>query len=430
MNISGRFVLLVLAGIVPLIAWPTWTCALFIIAVLLAVLVVDVAVAASPRQLTLSRAAPTNVRLSNPATTTLTAQNTSRRTFRGVLRDAWPPSAGASANRHRAIIEAGERRRFETVLVPTRRGDRDAAGVTVASYGPLRMAARQATIAVPATLRVLPAFTSRRHLPSKLARLRELDGRTSVMLRGTGTEFDSLRDYVDGDDVRSIDWRATARRQEMVVRTWRPERDRRVLIVVDTSRTSAGRVGGEPRLDAAIEAALLMTSLAQKAGDRVDLIAVDRRVRTRVQGKSGSELLPAVVRALAPLQPELIEADWSTIVGTVLTMLNQRSFVVLLTPLESAAITDGLLPVIGQLTAKHTVAVASVSDPSVAEMSAHRETAEEAYAAAAAERSVLDRAAVTRALTNDGAGVVDAPPDELPPKLVDLYLSLKAAGRL
>src|SRR5699024_7414531 len=93
MRISGRFVLLVLAGVVPLFAWPTWTCALSIIAVLLAVLIVDVAVAASPRQLTLSRAAPTNVRLSEAATATLTVRNASRRTFRGVLRDAWPPSA-------------------------------------------------------------------------------------------------------------------------------------------------------------------------------------------------------------------------------------------------------------------------------------------------------------------------------------------------
>ena len=91
-------------------------------------------------------------------------------------------------------------------------------------------------------MRVLPRFSSRKHLPSRLARLRELDGRTSVMIRGQGTEFDSLREYVRGDDVRSIDWRASARRADVVVRTWRPERDRRVMIVLDTGRTSAVRV--------------------------------------------------------------------------------------------------------------------------------------------------------------------------------------------
>lgn len=88
-------------------------------------------------------------------------------------------------------------------------------------------------------MRVLPPFTSRKHLPSRLARLRELDGRTSVLTRGEGTEFDSLREYVPGDDTRSIDWRATARQTTVAVRTWRPERDRHILIVLDTGRTSA-----------------------------------------------------------------------------------------------------------------------------------------------------------------------------------------------
>ena len=198
-----------------------------------------------------------------------------------------------------------------TALLPTRRGDRPADRVTVRSVGPLGLAARQGSHEVPWRVRVLPAFTSRRHLPSRLARLRELDGRTAVMVRGQGTEFDSLREYVDGDDVRSIDWRATARAAEVVVRTWRPERDRRVLLVLDSGRTAAGRVGDAPRLDAAMDAALLLAALAARAGDRVDLLAYDRRVRARVEGVTGSGLLPALVTAMAPLDATLVETDYA-----------------------------------------------------------------------------------------------------------------------
>src|SRR5690606_29512510 len=188
----------------------------------------------------------------------------------------------AGPNRHRVDLPDGEARRLVTPLRPTRRGDRRADRVTIRSFGPLGLAARQVSVQVPGRLRVLPEFASRRHLPSRLARLRELDGRTAVQVRGAGTEFDSLREYVIGDDVRSIDWRATARRAEVVVRTWRPERDQRVLVVVDTSRTSAARIGDVPRIDASIEAALLLSALASRAGDRVDLIAYDRRLRTQV----------------------------------------------------------------------------------------------------------------------------------------------------
>jgi len=235
---------------------------------------------------------------------------------------------------------------------------------------------------------------------------------------------------VDGDDVRSIDWRASARRRQVVVRTWRPERDRRVLLVLDTSRTSAGRVGDEPRLDAAMDAALLLAALASRAGDRVDLLAMDRRVRARVEGASRSDLLPRLVTAMAPLEADLVEADWTAIAGTVLDRTSQRALVVLLTPLEAAAVEESLLPVLPRLAQRHRVVVASVADPSVEAMAAGRGDAYAVYGAAAAARSGLERAAVTAELGRLGVDVVDAPPEHLPPRLADRYLALKAAGLL
>src|SRR5690606_33045045 len=155
------------------------------------------------------------------------------------------------------------------------------------------LAGRQARHDVRGAVRVLPAFTSRKHLPSRLARLRELDGNTSIQVRGQGTEFDSLREYVRGDDIRSIDWRATARAGTTMLRTWRPERDRQVVIIVDTGRTSAARVGDSTRLDASLEAALLLAALASRAGDHVHLLMYDRVTRARVSGVDGAALLPA-----------------------------------------------------------------------------------------------------------------------------------------
>ena len=211
--------------------------------------------------------------------------------------------------------------------------------MTVRSFGPLRLAARQRSFDVAGTIRALPPFESRKHLPSRLASLRQLDGRSAVRTRGQGTEFDSLRDYVEGDDVRSIDWRATARRRNVVVRTWQPERDRRVIIVLDTSRTSAGRVGDQPRLDAAMDAALLLAALASRAGDRVDFLAGDRWLRARVAAAANrTTLLNDLVQAMAPLDPALLEASWPTLASAIADTSRRRALVVLLTPLEPAAI--------------------------------------------------------------------------------------------
>src|SRR6202012_6102968 len=134
----------------------------------------------------------------------------------------------------------------------------------------------------------LPPFPSRKHLPGKLALLRQLDGQHQAVLPGPGTEFDALREYVIGDDVRSIDWRSTARRGDVLVRTYRPERDRRVVFVLDTGRTMAGRVGGYPRLDTAKEAVQLLTALAAHAGDRIDLLPADQQVPGRGLGPAAT----------------------------------------------------------------------------------------------------------------------------------------------
>jgi uncharacterized protein (DUF58 family) len=434
-TLSGRFVVLVALGVIPivllgrdgnvaslvLVGW---------IALVTAVGLIDLIAAASPRRVALERSVPARVRLGEHATSELYVTNTGPRTITGVVRDAWQPSAGAASSRARIRVPAGERRRVSTVLTPRRRGERRTEQVTIRSWGPLGLWGRQATLLAPGRIRVLPPFASRKHLPSRLARLRELDGLTSVMLRGQGTEFDSLREYVRGDDVRSIDWRATARRNDVMVRTWRPERDRRIIIVIDTSRTSAARVADEPRLDTAFESTLLLAALASRAGDRVDVVAFDRIVRGRVRGAKGAQLLSQLVDAMAVIEPALIEMDWSAVPAQIAELTSQRALVVLVTALDAPGSSRGLLSVLPQLTSKHTVLVASVTNPMVLEATTQRSTLTEVYRAAASERTLLDTTRVSAAVRRLGGYVVTGSPADLPPALADRYLSMKAAGQL
>ncbi|MEU8263758.1 DUF58 domain-containing protein [Micromonospora sp. NPDC048999] len=408
----------------------------------------DWLIAAPPGDVRLTRAGDRQVRLGETAEVTLTITNTSPRTLRGLVRDAWVPSAGAGEPyAHVVDLDPGESAELTTRLTPTRRGDRPAARVTVRSYGPFGLAFRQtaqrraARLTPPWTLTVLPPFNARKFLPEKLSRLRVIDGQVVIRGRGQGTEFDSLREYVVGDDVRSIDWRGTARTGHVVVRTWRPERDRRILCVVDTGRTSAGRVAtapteavpeppGEPRLDAAIDAALLLAVLASHADDRVDLLAVDNQVRVTVAGTHKRTALDRLTRAMAALQPSLVETDFSRVTAEVLRTERKRALVVIFTALDPGALGEGLLPVVAQLVAKHTVLVAAVSDPSVPVLAAGRDGLTQLYTAAAAERTLDEADRVRRALARQGVHVVEAPVETFASAVADRYLDLKAAGRL
>ena len=429
MALTGRSALLALLLVLPVAVGGRVLVLVF--AVLLALLAaLDVALAAPASSLTVSRRGAQVCRLGDTVEVSVSLLNKGNRRLRGVVRDAWVPSAGATPRVQQVDVPPGERRVLTTVLTPTRRGDRQPDRLTVRSVGPLGLAARQGRHEVPWRVRVQPPFTSRKFLPERLARLRQLDGLVAARVRGQGTEFDSLREFVDGDDVRSIDWRATARRAETVVRTWRPERDRQLLLVLDTGRTSAGRVGDTPRLDAALDAALLLAALASKAGDRVDLLAVDREVRAAVEGVSRNEVLPRIVDVTAGLEPALTETDGRRLVSEVLRRTRRRSLVVLFTSLDVAPLEEGLLPHLSSLTRRHTVVLAAVADPRVAELAQSRAGLQAVYDAAAAERARAERRRMTGVLRRRGVEVVDADPASLAPAVADAYLALKAAGRL
>jgi len=230
--------------------------------------------------------------------------------------------------------------------------------------------------------------------------------------------------------VRSIDWRATARNRNVVVRTWQPERDRRVVLVLDTSRTSAGRVDDVPRLDSAMDAALLLAALAARAGDRVDFLAGDRRVRARLRTSGAREASATLQDTMADLEPVIAEADWATLAGAVTSLGRQRALVVLLTPLESSAVEEGLLPVLPTLTKHHRVVLASVKDPALDRLAAARDDIDDVYDAAAAEQVLARRRRTADLLRALGVDVVDASAEQLPPALADHYLALKARGLL
>lgn len=431
MALTHRALWLIPLGIVAAVIWPTPTTVRVWAVLCVVLLLLDAWLAPRPANLHLTRGPIPAKRLGEANASVLTVTNTGSRRLSGILRDAWQPSAGATGERHPIDLRRGERARFTTPLMPTRRGDRHADAVTIRLRGPLGIAARQRSFVVPGVARALHPFASRKHLPSKLAQLREIDGRSAVRTRGQGTEFDSLRDYVEGDDVRSMDWRATARRQHLVVRTWQPEQHRRIVIVVDASRTSAGRVGDAPRLDAGMDAALLLAALAEHARDRVEVVVGDRRIRARVGGgQHGTAALRDIVAAFATIDPELVEADWPRLLTAVSARGNRRALVVLITPLESAAIEFGLLPSLPGLTRHHEVVIASVADPRVTEMRSTRGDLETTYAAAAAERTIAEREATADALRRLGAYVLDADAEDLPVALVDYYLLLKSHGRL
>jgi uncharacterized protein (DUF58 family) len=163
----------------------------------------------------------------------------------------------------------------------------------------------------------------------------------------------------------------------------------------------------------------------------VDLIAADERVRALVTRTSGRTLLPRLVDALAPLQPALAETDFELVTSEVLRAERKRSLIVLFTALEPGALGEGLLPVLPRLATRHTVLIAALHDPAIAELIGSPPVdAPAVYRRVAGLRAREDRERVVRSLGRHGVRVLDAPAGAFASRVTDVYLELKATGRL
>ena len=355
-----------------------------------------------------------------------------RRGLRVRVADELAPSLQATTRRVRVVVPFGGRVVVATRIRPGRRGRFTPAEVVVSVEGPLGLVARQGRRRVPGVLRVYPPFDSRDEAELRVNKARILEvGLRSAQGRGGGTEFDSLREYGVDDEFRRIDWAATARSGKAIVRTYRAERNQTVLLLLDSGRTMAGRVAEVPRLDHAIDAVMMLTSLATRLGDRAGLVAFDREVRAVVGPGHARDQLSRVTEAMYQLQPLLVESDYRGAFAETLGRFRRRAMLVVLTELAEQAVSETLLPALPLIARDHLVVVASVADPEVRGWAlATPVEPGAAYRKAAAVAALADRRRTVARLRGLGAVVVDAPPGRLAPELADAYLRVKATGRL
>ncbi|MET0727033.1 MAG: DUF58 domain-containing protein [Acidimicrobiales bacterium] len=396
------------------------------------VALVDALVALDPQLLEVERRLPPVLVLRSAGEIGWSVRNPSARRLRVALADELAPSLGASTRRLRGVLPPGARLVGTAALAPQRRGRFDVRDLVVRVEGPLGLGARQRTLVQPAVLRVHPVFPSRAEAELRINRARILEvGLRSAKGRGGGTEFDQLREYGIDDEVRRIDWAATARAGKAMVRTYRSERNQTVLLLLDNGRVMAGRVADVPRVEHAMDAVMCLTTVATRLGDRCGLVVFDRDVRSTVPPRAGREQLGRVSDAMYSLDPVLAESDYRGAFTQVLARFRRRSLIVLFTDLVEQAVGESLLPALPLLVRHHVVLIAAVRDPDVTGWAASSpDEAGEAYRAAAATSANAERDRAIARLRGLGAIVIDAPAGDLGPQLADAYLDLKARGSL
>jgi uncharacterized protein (DUF58 family) len=336
-----------------------------------------------------------------------------------------PPDVELRAN-------AGLSGHGEYPMRPAERGDAHFGRVYLRYQSVFRIAERWATAELSQTVRVYPNFEESRRAMLYLIRSRQVQLEKRLKRhRGFGREFESLREFREGDEYRDICWTATARRAHLVTKVHQVERSQTVWIVLDTGRLLRARVAGPSKLDYAVNAALSLAQVALYSGDNVGLIAYGRRIQQHVSAGRGSAHLRALIERLAMVHTEPFEANHLRAASHLLAEQARRSLVVWLTDLAETPATPEVIEGATQMSGRHLVLFGVIGQPELAELGRKKpEDVEQMYEHAAALEMIHRRELLLRRMRQHGILALELAPGGLSTSLVNHYLETKERGLL
>jgi uncharacterized protein (DUF58 family) len=315
-------------------------------------------------------------------------------------------------------------------LWPDARGAHDFGPIELRVASPWRLFERRLAVDAPARVRAYPNF--RAVVGYELLAAASRTGALGIRhrpRRGQGLDFHQLRDYRAGDALRQIDWKATARLRRAISRDYQDERDQQIVFLLDCGRRLHAKDGERSHFDAVLDAVLLAAHVAIRQGDAVGLLTFSGAPRWLAPRK-GAGQLHALLNALHDLETGPRAADFLEAARSLVTRVRKRALVVLLSNVRDEDATElaTSLRVLGQ---RHFVLLASLRETALRDaLRAPIRSLDDALRASAVHLYLEQRRRALRGLARNGALLLDSEPQELPVRLVNGYLDVKAAGVL
>ncbi|MEN6337793.1 MAG: DUF58 domain-containing protein [Phycisphaerales bacterium] len=384
------------------------------------------------KRILVSRNVAERVSVGYPTALSLTVENRTRRRLEIQIAQACPEEIEISPNLARAVIPPGGTVTLDFRLTARQRGEHQLGRIFVRALPALGLLYRQFTVDLPTRVQVYPNLMNVRRTEllarrgssyeQGLARLRSI---------GQGFEFESLRKYVQGDELSRIEWKVTARRADLIVKNFEPERQQSILVAIDVGRATAGEFGGLSRVDYLVNATLMLAFIALRQRDQFSLVAFSDRIESYLPPVTGLKAIERVARALYRLQPRMVESDYGAACRFLGLKNRKRSLLCMMTDVIDRQASDVLIGYMARFARYHLPLAVTLSNPEIHGV-AHQSLAacEDPYAKAVALDVLAAREEALISMRRKGVSVLDVPPDRLTPELINRYTQIKAMRRL
>jgi uncharacterized protein (DUF58 family) len=434
---SRLFYLLVIIGLVPLSLswgrpWLRWATLAYDI-VLITAAVFDGRRSKLPSRIHITREFDGRFAVGSETDVHIKLQNATTRAVTLRVKDEFPPQMKLIGPRE-ASVRVAAQTEAELIygLKPPKRGRFEFGQIAVRFLSRWSLAWCQTKVGEPTAVKVYPNMRRAREAELKALGARSLvAAHRKTSWRGEGREFESLREYVRGDELRHISWTATARRGKLTTRQYQIERDQTILVVLDAGRLMTARIEQETKLDSAVHAALALMSAAARGGDNAGLMVFGRKIRSYLPPGRGREHMDAALEALHAVEPEMIEPSYARALEFVAANSKRRSLVVLLTDLVDEEGSKELLSSLKLLRPRHLPLVVTIADRDLKAVVRNApETAQELFTQSVAEEIMHLREAALRLVESQGGLALDVTAAALAPALLEKYLQVKERGLL
>jgi uncharacterized protein (DUF58 family) len=388
---------------------------------------VDLARLPQPERLVIERSWDGAVSLSNNAQVTLEIRNQSRVYVACGVMDDVPQSMRRETPTLQINARANDSGSAAYTVRPLERGDVQLGAVYLRYQSGSHFAERWARAELKQTVRVFPDLEDAKRQNIYLSRARQIElERRLIRQRGVGREFESLREYHQGDEFRNICWTATARRGKHVTKLFQVERSQAVWIVMDAGRLLRARVGELSKLDLSVNAALSLAQIALYSGDRTGLLVYGRNIQQRVGLGRGLGHMRVIMERLASVHEEVAEADHLRAASALLQLQKQRALIIWITDLADTSMTPEVIESASRILGKHLLLFTVIAQTDLNELAARTpENADDMYEIAAAQEMVHRRETLIGKVRNKGAMALEIAPSKLTATLVNQYLEVK-----
>ena len=359
--------------------------------------------------------------------------NRARRRVTFIVKDDYPPQMELMSPREAQLtIPAGRSRAWTYSLLPTARGKYDFGNTVLRVRTPLGLLWRQIAYQNKADVKVYPDIReARKHEIYAHRNRRPEPGLRRLRVRGHGREFESLREFVIGDEIRHISWAATARRGKLITRQYTVERSQNIVVLLDTGRLMTARIGKLTKLDHAVNATLSIAYVAAAGGDNVGMVAFSRRVVSYLPPRRGHDQINRLMEELYSLEPQMIEPSYKRAFNFFDVNCKRRSLVVILTDLVDRDASAELLAHTSQLIPRHLPLIITIGDTDLRELvRARPNVSADVYRQAVAEQILQQREEALTRIRHAGGLALDVPAGRLSLELVNKYLEVKERGLL